>query len=385
MIRLRGITWDHPRGYAPLRAVSARYQQQHPQVEVGWDVRTLQEFADYPIERLAERFDMLIIDHPFVGFAAESGCLLALDDWIEAATLARLARQSVGQSHASYSYAGHQWALAVDAAGQVSASRPDLLEAVGREPPRSWDEALELARALRAAGQSWLALPSIPIDALMSFCSLCANAGEDPFVGGPEQVVSRGTARWALELLRELLALGHPESLDWNPIRTLDRMSQSDEVAYVPLLFGYSNYARAGFRPRLLRFGGIPSAGPRAGGGAILGGTGLAISARCRHKAEAAAFADWVCGAETQAGLYVQAGGQPGNRLAWLDAEANVLCQGFFADTLPTLQAAFLRPRYNGFMAFQDQAGAAIHAWLREGGSGEALIDRLNQIYRATR
>jgi len=150
-------------------------------------------------------------------------------------------------------------------------------------------------------------------------------------------------------------------------------------------LFGYSNYARAGFRPRLLRFGGIPSAGPRAGGGAILGGTGLAISARCRHKAEAAAFADWVCGAETQAGLYVQAGGQPGNRLAWLDAEANVLCQGFFADTLPTLQAAFLRPRYNGFMAFQDQAGAAIHAWLREGGSGEALIDRLNQIYRATR
>jgi multiple sugar transport system substrate-binding protein len=385
MIELRGITWDHPRGYAPLRAASALYRQQHPGVELSWDIRTLQEFADYPIERLADRFDLLIIDHPFVGFAAASGCLAPLDEWIDAATLAALARQSVGQSHASYTYAGRQWALAVDAAGQVSAWRPDLLERLGRAVPQTWDDVLALGHALRVRGLGAIALPSIPIDALMSFCSLCANAGEDPFAGGEEQVVSHITARWALELLRELVALGHPESLGWNPIRALDRMSQTDEVAYVPLLFGYSNYAREGFRPQRVRFGGIPAAGPRGGGGAILGGTGLAVSARCAHRAEAAAFAAWVCGAEVQASVYVGEDGQPGNRVAWQDPAANLRCNGFFADTLPTLQAAYLRPRYNGFMEFQDQAGAAIHGFLRDGGSTDALIHTLDRIYRDTR
>ena len=33
-----------------------------------------------------------------------------------------------------------------------------------------------------------------------------------------------------------------------DPIGISDRMSSTDEIVYVPLMFGYSNYARAGFR-----------------------------------------------------------------------------------------------------------------------------------------
>jgi multiple sugar transport system substrate-binding protein len=73
--------------------------------------------ADFPVQKLAEIYDLLVIDHPFVGFAAADGCLLPLDQQIDAAVLADQAASSVGPSHRSYIYGGHQWALATDAAG----------------------------------------------------------------------------------------------------------------------------------------------------------------------------------------------------------------------------------------------------------------------------
>src|SRR5262249_21337747 len=156
------------------------------------------------------------------------------------------------------------------------AYRPDLLERSGETVPATWDDVLMLAGRLRQTGRGAIAVPLIPVDTLMCFYSLCANAGEDP-CQDDARVVSRVVGRYALELLQALLAEAHPESLRWNPPSTLDRMAATDDVVYCPLLFGYSNYARPGFRPKLVHFTNIPSAG-RGPRGAILGGTGLAIS-----------------------------------------------------------------------------------------------------------
>ncbi len=62
---LRGITWGHSRGIAPLLAASQWYEELHPGVQLHWKKRTLQEFADFPIEKLTEEYDLLIIDHPW--------------------------------------------------------------------------------------------------------------------------------------------------------------------------------------------------------------------------------------------------------------------------------------------------------------------------------
>ena len=70
-VKLTGITWNHTRGYLPLVATAQRFADQHPDVSIEWHRRSLQEFADFPIERLAERFDLLVIDHPFAGHAGE--------------------------------------------------------------------------------------------------------------------------------------------------------------------------------------------------------------------------------------------------------------------------------------------------------------------------
>jgi hypothetical protein len=51
-------------------ATAQRFCETHPEVEIAWEKRSLQEFADYPIPKLAEQFDLLVIDHAFVGYAA---------------------------------------------------------------------------------------------------------------------------------------------------------------------------------------------------------------------------------------------------------------------------------------------------------------------------
>jgi multiple sugar transport system substrate-binding protein len=379
-LELRGVSWDHPRGHDCMVATAEAYRAVQPDVRIEWRTRSLQEFADFPVQRLAEDYDLLVIDHPFVGFAAADGCLLPLDEVVDPAVLADQGANSVGPSHPSYQYGGHQWALATDAAGHVSAYRPDLIEEIGGLP-RTWDEVLALAQSRQGQERAQVANPMIPVDAYCSFCTLCAAAGEPPFQE-PERVVGRSTGHLVLGMLRVLREAAHPKSLKRNPPRTLDLMSTTDEIAYVPMLFGYSNYARPGFRPQLVRFTGVPTfdGGPSRGG--ILGGAGLAISAHTKHPEAAAAYAAYVASPEVQRGVYFAGGGQPGHRVAWLDEDVNAASSNFYKDTLDALDHAYLRPRYDGFMAVQEGSGELIHAWLAEGGSADALLDRLDELYR---
>src|SRR5436190_24136055 len=113
---LRGIAWGHSRGITPLLAAAQRYEELHPDVQIRWKKRTLQEFADYPIEKLTQEYDLLIIDHPWVGCAAATHCVLPLNKYLPQDYLQDQLNNSVGNSHLSYYYQQNQWALAIDAA-----------------------------------------------------------------------------------------------------------------------------------------------------------------------------------------------------------------------------------------------------------------------------
>ena len=380
MIELRGVSWDHPRGHDCIVATSNAFSALHPEVAFTWTTRSLQDFGDAPIEQLAAQNDFIVIDHPFMGVAARSECLLPLDEWIGAEALQDQAENTVGPSYESYLADGHYWAMAIDAACQVSSWRPDLLE---QEPPRSWDEVVALAeaRAGKPAGQ--VAQPLIPIDTIMTFLTLCSvfgePAGRDPERFASEQV---GTAAW--EIMRRLSRAVHPQSRGWNPIRTYDRMAETDEIAYVPAAFGYSNYSRQGFRRNLIRFGSTPQSGG-IGQGGVLGGAGLAISARTEHPEVAADFAAFAASGPIQSGIYVASGGQPAHIDAWTSAEVNGYCGDFFANTLGAIEAAYLRPRYFGFMEFQDAAGILLHDALIAGQHAGSVLPKLEALYRESR
>ena len=375
MIELKGITWDHPRGLAPLLATAAHFTQANPEIRIEWKVRSLAAFGEQSIEQLAGNYDLLIIDHPFVGTAARSRCLLPLEEHLPAAFLAEQLQDSVGPSYRSYTYDGNQWALAVDAAGHVSAYRPELLESDRANVPRTWREVLELAN------RSSVAIPLNPAGAIDSFLTLCANMGEEPG-RRPDYLISRSTANKALELLRTLIPHIDGESFVLDPPRVLDRMSTTNEISYCPLLFGYSNYSRPGEIPYLCHFTNIPAVEQSSGSrGALLGGTGLAISTSCQAVAAASRYLQWVTSPECQRTLYFESGGQPGNRVAWTDTSVNARANSFFLNTLETLENAYVRPRYDGFVEFHDQVGLLLHDHLRSRSEGPHIWAKINELY----
>jgi multiple sugar transport system substrate-binding protein len=377
-VELRGITWDHERGRDPLLATAERFEQETG-IRVTWTARSLQQFADAPIPVLARSYDLLVVDHPHIGEIVPTGALLPLDELLDAEFIADQARNAVGPSHASYEWEGHLWGLAIDAAGHVSAYRPDLLEHLDVAPPETWDDVLELGRKARAAGMA-ISLPNKAVDTLGSLLTLLANGGADPY-GDDEQVAPRPIALEKLELLVRLTEASPPDAFSWNPILLLEHMSEHDDVVYCPMLFGYSNYSRPGFRGDLVRFRPVPSAGlgPRGG---IIGGAGLSISSHCEHVEAGRAYAEYVASPEIQRTLYVEQGGQPGHRSAWLDAHANELAASYFADTLPGLDAGYLRPRYDGALIVQNEGGDLVWESLRSGGDPSELLDRLDALYR---
>ncbi len=175
-LKLKGLTWDHPRGYAPLIAGAREYRQSHPGVEISWDRRTLREFGEAPIEQYADRYDLIIIDHPFTGFAAGHDVLVDLAPYITTAERDVFARDSVGLSWNSYWYGAGLWALPIDAATQVACYRPDLLPPLSSAPPATFDDVLQLAARARTKGQ-FVIVPACPIDAISLVFTLSANLG----------------------------------------------------------------------------------------------------------------------------------------------------------------------------------------------------------------
>jgi multiple sugar transport system substrate-binding protein len=381
-ITLKGLTWDHPRGYAPLIGGISEYEKQLPEITIHWNRRTLREFGEAPIEQYLDRYDLLIVDHPFVGFAAAHGALVDLAPSISEAEKLHFAADSVGPSWESYWYGGGLWAFPIDAATQVASYRPDLLLALSPAVPNSFDGVLKLGKKARKV-EKYIAVPACPTDAISLFFTLSANLGY-PISEERELFVDESVAVEVLHRLHSLIALAHPKSVEWNPIQVYDFMTSSSDAVYCPYGFGYSNYSRIGNSVRL-KFTNAPAAGLRGCAGTMLGGTGVAISKLSTHQAEAIAYAKWLVSPEHQRGIYFREGGQPASLSAWTDSSVNVAADGFFSDTLQTLQTAYVRPRFDGFVRFFESAGIEINRCLRGEVKDSTLIRWLNERYAKQR
>lgn len=369
---LRGMTWDHPRGYDPLAACSALWREQTG-VEVVWDRRSLQDFESYPVEDLARRYDLIVIDHPHVGQVTAENCLRPLDDSARAEALEALQAGSVGASFESYRMAGRLWALPVDAATQVQAWRPDRLDA----PLASWSAVLRLARLRRVL------CPLRPPHSLMSLYTLSGQLGAPAHVEGPE-LFGPETAR-AYELLRELADMLDPACFEMDPIAVLERMGEEESpIDAAPLIYGYVSYAQRAFRQARVAFADLAAVGPLGPVGSALGGTGIAVSAFSQAAEAAADFAFWVASGEVQRGPYAAAGGQPGHADAWDDEDVNRPVLDFYRATRETLEAAWVRPRHDGYMPFQHAASERLNAGLKAGEGAAAVLADLNRMFRAS-
>lgn len=375
-ITLRGITWNHARGLDPLLTLQTMESAFGPTVHVEWETRSLAGFGEDPLEELATRFDLLVIDHPFVGDASRSGAFQPLDQLVDPEVVAERARGSVGPSHASYDYAGHQWAFAIDAAAHVSA----VHERFANQPmPSTWDEVFDFSARLRREGR-WMAVPMWPADLVVASYTIARGMGVDLFVD--DEVIPHASGATVLELLKRLCDVSYPGALTWNPPAVLDHI-RDDVVHYAPILFGYSNYSRTTATGDRVLFGNIPTA-DGVPDGTCLGGAGVAISSTCAEPSAAAAYATWITSAEVQTGPYVRAGGQPGRLESWTDDVVNAESGDFFRRTLPTLEGAWVRPRVPGYQMFQKQASAVMVDYVTGASSVPLTLGALDDLWRDT-
>jgi multiple sugar transport system substrate-binding protein len=374
-IKLRGMTWGHRRAIDPLLATKALFEQRHPEIEIEWASRPLHGFEFTPVPDLAKEYDLIVLDHPFCGEIAATGCLLPVDDVIAAAGGDRY----VGPSLASYTYAGACWAVPIDAACQVAVSRPDLLQALDAMQPVDWRELIALGQ--KAAGKGLkLAIGLRGVHSLMTFFTLCANLGR-PCSTDPERpLVDRDTARTVLDHMHALLSLCPKESLDWNSIELHDVMVARDDLVTCPAVYCYATYAESDQR-KPLRFHDMP--GPKGCMGSTIGGTGLGLSAYRGAGEAALAYARFAASAEVQR-LFAENHGQPARRETWTDPAIDTRFGRCYSSTLKTMDGCWTRPRFPGYLAFQAKGGDLIEQHLRGQMDEATLLDRLQRTFEAT-
>ena len=82
-----------------------------------------------------------------------------------------------------------------------------------------------------------------------------------------------------------------------------------------------------------------------------------------------------------QRGPYASGGGQPGHAAAWDDDAVNAATSDFYRATRKTLESAWVRPRHDGYMAFQQAASDRINDGLTGKEAARKVVDDLNRLF----
>jgi multiple sugar transport system substrate-binding protein len=365
-----GLTWDHPRGRDALEAAAAALSRSGPD-SLRWDVQPLEGFESSPIEQLAASYDLLVLDHPHLGDALAADCLVPLDELFPPDELTAWADGAVGPSAESYLLDGRRWALPLDAATQVAARRADLLP----DAPADWEGALRLARG-------GLVAPSLAgPHAFLSLCSIAVSLGADPGAADADAFLPPDVGAAAIDLLSALAAAAPAGTAELNPIGLLERMTAGDDLGYVPLVYGYVTYSAPALERRVT-FGAPPAA---ARVGSTIGGTGIAVSRRAEPTPGLLDHLRWLLSPEAQASFLPAHRGQPSARSAWLDPRVDAEAGGFYGGTLATIERAWVRPRFAGYVPFQSAASAIVRSGVLGGTTAAETLDRLDAAHRRAR
>jgi multiple sugar transport system substrate-binding protein len=355
---LRGMTWDHPRGYGPLRAFAATGRTE---VVVEWDAQPLADFESRPLRELAARYDLLVIDHPGLGAALADHALLPLDEVFAPADLATWESAAAGPTWPSYAVDGRQWALPIDAATQVGVYRPDVLD----RPPSRWSQVAQIVR--RTPSALCLGGPH----ALLTL--LACGAPGAGFV--PEE---RGSA--VLTLLRELWTRVDRDVSLRDPIAVHEAMA-AGAIAYCPLAYGYACYAVPAAGGHALAWADAPGWSTDQPG-SILGGTGLAVAARTAPAgAEIRAWTRAFLAPDVQSGLVPEHAGQPADRAVWAPGPVDDEAGHYYTATARSLAHARIRPRHRGWIPVQDAASEIVRECVTGGLDPAKAVAEINRRY----
>lgn len=370
----RGMTWDHPRGTDALRAAAAKARDVGL-LDITWDAQPLEGFESHPIEDLAARYEMIVLDHPHLGDAIQHDCLVPLDEIFDPVELQTWADAAIGETFSSYRMGGRQWALPLDAATQVLICAPALAD----EPMETWDDIVSLSDEVSVALS--LAGPH----AALSFFSICNGLGAPVATDLDAPLITNTAAAGeAFGIMSAIAARMAPEFWSMNPIGLHEAVA-ADQLGVCPLLYGYAPYGRPTDEPgrQSVHFGNAPRVRERRVIGTTLGGTGICITKRTSIGPDLLDHIRTLMSPTVQTTLFPENSGQPYHVRAWSDPQINRAYGGFYQSTRKSLEQAWVRPRWAGYTAFQLELSALIRSALEDRQSSARAIDRINDLAAA--
>lgn len=377
MTKLSVLNWQSRRATEPVAAAIAAYRQRNPGVEITQVIRPLSDFEHQGIQDVAKRHDIVIFDHPFCGAIAESECFVALDEHLARAPSSN-SHVFIGPSLETYRFKGRLWGLPIDGATQHALVRKDLIAYHGAGTPKSHSDVLELGKKVKAKGHFLGTAVATP-HGLMSIMSYMANLGS-PMQADDEKLLAipRDSFAKAFDAVREILDLAPPEAMGWNSIDLHEQMVTRDDIVYAPAVYGYATYGETDY-VRRLSFAPFPGMVAPFHSGTVIGGTAMGVSRYSQEQNAALAFALFMASDEIQHDLVAHHHGQPAGLRGWQETGMDLLYNGFFSAVASTMEAAWVRPRYEGYVEFQRKGGEIIADGLQNGMAAEAVRQRLTE------
>ena len=383
-VTLRGLTWDHRRAIAPLRAVHEAFSLAEPNITIDWSIRDLRQFEHQSLEEVATAFDLILFDHPFVGRMAASRVFVPVDRVLARVPGAAEAAFYAGPSLTSYRWGGQTWGVPVDAATMHAVYRPDLLATITDDVPTSWADVLELGRRAKKAGLL-LGLANGDHHGFLALGSLMHNLGAGWATKNGEGLqFSISSFKEALSCLIQAITFAPPQAASWNSIALHDAMSSRDDIVYCPLTFGYATYGESDFGDRRLKFAAAPGVLEPYKKGTLLGGAAIGITAACKNIHAAEQYLAFVLQPDIQTQLFGAHHGQPAASAAWQNDDLNARFNGYFKDVHPTLELAATRPRFDGYGHFEKCSGALVSQYLTGDISETALVEQISKLVEQT-
>jgi multiple sugar transport system substrate-binding protein len=214
----------------------------------------------------------------------------------------------------------------------------------------------------------------------MTLFTLCANLGRPCGTDPAAPLLDRETAHQALHAMRSLLAYCPDRVLDWNSIDLHDAMVERDDLVCCPAVYCYATYAEADVR-HPLRFFDLPGLAGPTPRGSTLGGAGIGLSAHSPHTEAAKTYLQFLMEPATQR-AFAAHHGQPARIDAWESLEIDARYGGCYSATRATIDAAWIRPRYAGYLEFQAKGGPLVEYHLKGEIAESALLDQLESLHR---
>lgn len=335
-----------------------------PGVQVVWDRQPLSGFESAPLSELASRYDLLVVDHPGLGAAIEAGAILPVEDVFAARDLKVWRERAVVPTWESYRLDGYGWALPLDAATQTCLYRPDRVP----RPPADWAEVMSMSGVVMCVAGPHAGL------------TLLGLAGDRTGAG----LLDRPRAVEALEVLRAVWRRSDQSVASLDPIGIHELLAESNELVCCPLVYSYAYYGGVSEDRVALAW----SAAPRLRAddrlaNSTLGGTGLAVTPRAYSRVLAVTkYVRGLLDVGVQLDTVSTVGGQSATAAVWASDVVDKAWNGHYSATLSTLRTAYVRPRFDGWIAFQDELSERVRELLGNDADVDAAVDRIEDDYR---